>query len=58
MKIVHEAGCSSEAEMSCQTGGRLRRASVETIQHRTAWLKAGPEQGPLMIFLRGWPERG
>jgi pimeloyl-ACP methyl ester carboxylesterase len=58
MKMVHQGGCSSEAEMSSQIDSRLRRGSVETIRHRTAWLEAGPEQGPLVIFLHGWPELG
>lgn len=32
--------------------------SVETHRHRTVWLEAGPADGPLMIFLHGWPEIG
>lgn len=28
---------------------------VETARHRTAWIEAGPGDGPLMIFLHGWP---
>ena len=31
---------------------------METARHRTAWIEAGPKQGPLMIFLHGWPELG
>jgi pimeloyl-ACP methyl ester carboxylesterase len=31
---------------------------VQTARHRTAYLAAGPEDGPLMIFVHGWPERG
>jgi pimeloyl-ACP methyl ester carboxylesterase len=31
---------------------------VETARHRTAYLEAGPADGPLMIFLHGWPELG
>jgi pimeloyl-ACP methyl ester carboxylesterase len=30
----------------------------ETSRHRTAYLEAGPADGPLMIFLHGWPELG
>lgn len=32
--------------------------AVETARHRTTWIEAGPKQGPLMIFLHGWPELG
>ena len=28
----------------------------ETARHRTVWLESGPADGPLMIFLHGWPE--
>jgi len=31
---------------------------IETARHRTAWIEAGPTDGPLMIFLHGWPELG
>jgi pimeloyl-ACP methyl ester carboxylesterase len=34
------------------------RHTVETARHRTTWLEAGPADGPLMIFLHGWPELG
>ena len=30
----------------------------ETPRHRTTWLEAGPADGPLMIFVHGWPELG
>jgi pimeloyl-ACP methyl ester carboxylesterase len=32
--------------------------SFETSRHRTAWIEAGSKNGPLMIFLHGWPELG
>ncbi len=32
--------------------------TVETDRHRTAFIEAGPRDGPLMIFLHGWPELG
>lgn len=36
----------------------LETRHVETSRHRTAYEAAGPENGPLMIFLHGWPELG
>jgi len=36
----------------------LTEQSVETSRHRTAWVEAGPTDGPPMIFLHGWPELG
>lgn len=32
--------------------------TFETNRHRTVWIEAGSENGPLMIFLHGWPELG
>ncbi len=36
----------------------LRGGAVETARHRTAYLEAGPVDGPLMIFAHGWPGLG
>lgn len=36
----------------------LRGNTIKTFRHGTAWIEAGPEQGPLMILLHGWPELG
>ena len=36
----------------------LRADRIETSRHATAWIEAGPLDGPLMIFLHGWPEIG
>ena len=36
----------------------LESKSIETARHRTAWLESGPADGPLMIFLHGWPALG
>ena len=30
--------------------------TVKTRRHTTFYLAAGPENGPLIIFLHGWPE--
>lgn len=32
--------------------------TLKTARHQTAWIEAGPHDGPLMIFLHGWPELG
>ena len=40
------------------TGLSFKSRTIETSRHRTAWIEAGPEHGPLMIFLHGWPELG
>ena len=34
------------------------RKTLETARHRTAWIEAGPPDGPLMILIHGWPELG
>ncbi len=36
----------------------LSEHRIQTHRHRTAWIEAGPADGPLMIFLHGWPELG
>jgi pimeloyl-ACP methyl ester carboxylesterase len=36
----------------------FRAGGCETPRHRTAWIEAGPLDGPLMIFVHGWPELG
>jgi pimeloyl-ACP methyl ester carboxylesterase len=30
--------------------------TVKTRRHTTFYLAAGPEDGPLIIFVHGWPE--
>lgn len=32
--------------------------TIETERHRTVYLESGPPDGPLMIFIHGWPELG
>ena len=34
------------------------RRTIQTARHRTVWIEAGPLDGPLMIFIHGWPELG
>lgn len=34
----------------------MERRHVETARHRTSHLEAGPDDGPLIFFLHGWPE--
>jgi pimeloyl-ACP methyl ester carboxylesterase len=36
----------------------LTTKQIETPRHRTAYLEAGPADGPLMIFCHGWPMVG
>ena len=36
----------------------LRGGAVDTTRHRTAYLEAGPADGPLMILVHGWPGLG
>lgn len=36
----------------------LKAGYLAIARHRTAWIEAGPDDGPLMIFLHGWPELG
>ncbi|GGO95463.1 alpha/beta fold hydrolase [Stakelama pacifica] len=35
---------------------KFERKTFESARHRTAYLEAGPADGPLMIFVHGWPE--
>jgi pimeloyl-ACP methyl ester carboxylesterase len=37
---------------------RILRRQASTGRHRTAWLEAGSADGPLMVFIHGWPELG
>ena len=39
-------------------GAVFTERRIETARHRTAWIEAGSQSGPLMIFLHGWPELG
>jgi pimeloyl-ACP methyl ester carboxylesterase len=36
----------------------LHARTLRTPRHTTRYWEAGPAQGPLMIFLHGWPEMG
>ena len=39
-------------------GLSFKQKTMETPRHCTAWIEVGPEHGPLMIFIHGWPELG
>jgi pimeloyl-ACP methyl ester carboxylesterase len=34
------------------------RHCLESKRHRTTWIEAGPADGPLMMFVHGWPGLG
>lgn len=36
----------------------LTRHTFSSPRHTTSYLEAGPANGPLMIFLHGWPQIG
>ena len=36
----------------------IQTRHIETARHRTSYEEVGPADGPLMIFLHGWPELG
>lgn len=40
------------------TATLIRHDKVVTPSHATGWIEAGPVNGPLMIFIHGWPELG
>lgn len=40
------------------TASALVTHHAETARHRTAWIEDGRSDGPLMIFIHGWPEIG
>jgi pimeloyl-ACP methyl ester carboxylesterase len=54
--LTHEPKTTYKAPYMTRLGFTER--TLETRRHRTAWIEAGPEHGPLMIFLHGWPELG
>lgn len=35
-----------------------QQRQIETARHRTSYLEVGPADGPLFIFVHGWPELG
>ena len=34
----------------------FKSSVLTTDRHRTRWIEAGPTEGPLIIFVHGWPE--
>jgi pimeloyl-ACP methyl ester carboxylesterase len=37
---------------------KITRGAFRSPRHTTSYLEAGPANGPLMIFLHGWPQIG
>ena len=52
------AGCAATLVVVDSDPAEHAQRIVETVRHRTAYLETGPADGPLMIFLHGWPELG
>ena len=46
----------ASAAGSKEIGMVFEAHDTATQRHRTAWIAAGPSDGPLMIFVHGWPE--
>lgn len=63
---THPAGPTPDAERPgappdpapAGPGVTLASGVTESPRHRTAWVEAGPADGPLLIFVHGWPELG
>ena len=36
----------------------LALRTLSSLRHTTRFLEAGPVEGPLIVFLHGWPEIG
>jgi pimeloyl-ACP methyl ester carboxylesterase len=48
----------SKKELTMQTTKSLTARNLSSPRHTTRYWEAGPADGPLMIFLHGWPEVG
>jgi pimeloyl-ACP methyl ester carboxylesterase len=44
--------------MSRSRNLNLTTHTLSLPRHKTSYLEAGPADGPLMIFLHGWPQIG
>lgn len=49
---------TSAARPGKATSGQLVPRRFTTARHQTHYLESGPAEGPLMIFLHGWPSIG
>jgi pimeloyl-ACP methyl ester carboxylesterase len=52
------AALSAQGRTGAPTEAPFVRRRLETPRHHTAWIETGPPDGPLMIFVHGWPQIG
>jgi len=65
-QTVHAAGFGNSVSSSSKSHGaasngatpKLTARTFSSPRHKTRYLENGPSDGPLMIFLHGWPEIG
>jgi hypothetical protein len=41
-----------------KSGSTFATHQFENSRTRISWIEAGPSDGPLMMFIHGWPELG
>ena len=51
-------GAVGTAADALATSSGMSGKTIQTARHKTFYWEAGPKNGPLMIFVHGWPEIG